>query len=553
MKDANFLLPHDLTPLVREHLDRLPESPRTDWLKEQVFSKFVSNETAPERVRRKAAVDKWLATELTNAETNLRLLTINEDFQILPRVEFADFMARVQGYCKDVLGDVPPVEVLFGSFSGGASTSRNRTVSHPARKYLGKADVTARASEWADEVLSSSPLWREFRDGLQFSIVEGNILFTVPKNTNIDRVACKEPDINMYLQKGVGDFIRRRLRSFGIDLNDQGRNRNLARKGSINNSLATIDLSSASDSITTELVFQCVPISWYVLLDSLRSHTTFIDGEPHKNEMFSSMGNGFTFELESLLFWAIAKAVAWFNRCERMSLSVYGDDIIVPTVIADQLIYALSFLGFKTNRSKSFTSGPFRESCGGHYWLGEDITPFYIKAPITRVLDVIHLCNSIRKWSERNWSILSSDLEDLWVELSSHVPKCFWGGFDLDSKFQLVTYWYPSKPRVLVPLSRKPRNLGRGGYLLWLNSKEDRADPGPMKGGSWVEPWRIIESARLGAFVQAPPAVSLQTSTDRVVYSKYASKRVYHDLRWRGSVYLHEVHPPISDATSDTG
>lgn len=528
MKDANFELPHDLIPLIHEHLNRLPETPRNDWLKKQVFTKFVSSETAPAEVRRNSAIRKWLSTERNNEATNVRLMTVDEEYNILPRVTYGQFMDKVQEYVLRILGDVPPVNVLYGTFSGGATTSRPRTESHPARKYLGKADVTMRAFEWAEEALASSPLWCELRNGLQFSVVEGNKLFTVPKTSDIDRVAAKEPDINMYLQKGVGDFIRRRLRSVGINLNDQTRNQRLARKGAATGGFATIDLSSASDSVTTELVFQCLPISWYVLLDSLRCHVTVIDGEAHVNEMFSSMGNGFTFELESLLFWAIAKAVAWFNRCEKMSLLVYGDDIIVPTIIADQLIFALSFLGFTTNEDKTFSSGPFRESCGGHYYELDDITPFYIKAPLLRLSDVIHLCNQIRKWSDRGWSILSDDLEELWEALASYVPKCFWGGFDLDSDYQLVSYWTPSKPKRLVPKQGNKLDLGDGGYLLWLNSAESRTSRG----------------------VDDDPLIaSFEVKTLKVC----SSKRVFHDRRWRGSAFLHEVHPPTTDAMSVAG
>lgn len=532
-KDANFPLPHDLTPLIRKHLLLLEPSPKADYLQEQVFSKFVSADTASPEVRRQSAIRKWLATERNNDATNVRLLTICEEYNILPRVQYSDFMDKVREYVLRVLGDTPPVEALYGAFSGGASTSRSRVHSHPARKYLGKADVTARALEWGDEVLASSSLWSTFRGGLQFSTVEGNILFTVPKNANIDRVAAKEPDINMYLQKGVGNFIRRRLRAFGIDLNNQSNNQKLAKIGSQTGGFATIDLSSASDSMTTELVFQCVPICWYTLLDSLRCHVTVIDGDPHENEMFSSMGNGFTFELESLLFWAVAKATAWFNRCERMPLLVYGDDIIVPTAIADQLIFALSILGFTTNEDKTFTSGPFRESCGGHYYNGRDISPFYIKEPVTRLVDAIHVCNQIREWSNSGFCILEDDLSELWALVASHVPKCFWGGFDVADKTRLVSYERPIKPKRLLPLKGKPVDLGHGGYLLWLNSTEGRCEQ------------------RFETFVLDPD--SLQTSQERTSYASYRSKRASTSFWYQGDLFLHEVHPPIADATSVPG
>jgi len=185
----------------------------------------------------------------------------------------------------------------------------------------------------------------------------------------------------MFIQKGIGNYFRKCLRTHNINLNDQSINRSLAREGSITGKLATLDLSSASDSVSMGLVALLLPECWCTLLDSVRSPVTIIDGDEHLNHMYSSMGNGFTFELESLLFFAITKACCYF-RGSRGVVSVYGDDIICPTDVVPELTYALSFFGFSVNSEKSYDSGPFRESCGGHYYDGFDITPFYIRKPI---------------------------------------------------------------------------------------------------------------------------------------------------------------------------
>lgn len=454
-------------------LESLPADRRRDYLLKECFSKFVSEDTAPPLVRRNAAIRKWLATERTNAATNVRLMTVSEEYQILPRVTYGAFMAKVSQIVTDVLGETPPEDALNGAFSGGASTSRPRTSSHPALKYLGQADATEAALTMVDSLFEDRPLWdsywREYSSSVR--IVQGNILFTVPKTTEIDRCACKEPDLNMYLQKGVGNYLRRRLRARGIDLNDQSRNRDLARKGSSDGTLATLDLSSASDSISTELVFQCLPVIWWSLLDSLRCGVTIIDGEEHTNEMFSSMGNGFTFELESLLFYAIARAVAYFKGISGI-ISVYGDDIICPTEIAEDLVFCLSFLGFEVNPSKSYWTGDFRESCGGHYIDGRDVTPFYVKKPITHLIDLIHLANSIRKWAvlDETFPVLDPDVEEIWFAYADMVPRRFWGGHDCADKSHLVSYWRPDAPKRLTPI-RRSVPTGTGGYLHWHDSR----------------------------------------------------------------------------------
>lgn len=443
------------------------------------MTKFVSSDTAPPVVRRTRAINKWLAAEANNEATNERLLTVDPEYNILPRVCYRTFIKKAQDIILGIIGEIVPERALIGSFSGGASTSRQRTSAHPSGKYVGEAHVTQRALDFGESLIgdSTQDLWLRLRGDNSLTVVPGNVLFTVPKNADIDRCACKEPDINMYLQKGAGDFIRNRLRSVGIDLNDQSRNSSLARQGSIDASLATIDLSSASDSITTELIFQLLPIHWYVWLDTLRSQITIIDGETHVNEMFSSMGNGFTFELESLIFYAVARAVAYFTGTSGV-LSVYGDDIIVPTEMCQDLMSVLSFLGFEPNKDKTFFEGPIRESCGGHYYNGLDITPFYIRKPISKLVDCILLANQIRKWGIiEGLEIIDCEVEDAWSFLASFVPRRLWGGHDFGDTGRLVSSWQPSSCHSLRSCTSS-RDTGVGGYLYWHDSGTRRSDRG---------------------------------------------------------------------------
>ena len=164
----------------------------------------------------------------------------------------------------------------------------------------------------------------------------------------------------MYLQKMLGDQIRMLLKWKHIDLNDQRINARLAKLGSERGDLATIDLSSASDSVTTELVKLVMPNDWFYYLDVFRSRHTDCEGTIVTPHMFSSMGNGFTFELESLLFYAITRAACYYTGSAGR-ISVYGDDIICPSQGYDAVASALAFYGFKVNAKKSFAEGPFRE------------------------------------------------------------------------------------------------------------------------------------------------------------------------------------------------
>lgn len=474
-EDSNVDLPEGLSELLIHEVANLPQTSRkAEYLQKEYLKKYVSSETDPADLRRSRAVEKWLEQELVNEVTTERLISTDPEFQILPGVQMSDFLEFARRVVTDLIGDTVPEAALIGGFSGGASTSRDRASGHPSLKYLGQAHVTHDAYQHIESVKDLVPGWAKYWDeGLEIVLVPGNVMFTVPKTTLIDRCACKEPDINMFLQKGAGRVIRNALRGIGINLNDQSRNQRLARKGSIDGRLATVDLSSASDSVTTEFVFQVLPVAWFTHLDSIRSKiTTLDDGEEHVNEMFSSMGNGFTFELESLLFYTLARSTAYFTGT-RGVISVYGDDIIVPSSMFQSFEFVLSYFGFRVNPDKSFWEGDFRESCGGHFINGHDITPFYVREPIAKLSDLIKFANNLRSWSEvTGTGICDPEYYDLWKFCSEFIHERFWGGHEDGSRYQLKS---PHRPKSRLMPMRKRWSTGTGGLLHWLNATDSRS------------------------------------------------------------------------------
>lgn len=414
--------------------------------------------------REEAAITKWLSQERKNSATNRRIQLGDVDFGW---VTSDRFLEKSREFVTQVLGPLryPAVLWLAPGHTNGASTRIKRGPNAAILKHAGKAHVSSTAeNHWHHSVKFT--VLEDQRTQHQ----ESSVLFTVPKATEIDRVACKEPEINMYLQRSIGSHIRRRLRLKGIDLNDQTINQDLARQA-LQLGLATIDLSSASDSITKQLVFELLPFEWWSLLDDLRVKTVNVKGDTHELEMFSSMGNGFTFELESLLFWALARAVAFFSR-KKGKISVYGDDIIVPTTIARRLARIFSWLGFKVNQTKSFWSGSFRESCGKHYHRGIDVTPFYLREPVSRKTDIIRLLNQLLLWDGRDFGFLSDpDIITFHMKWSEVIPRTLWGGQDPDSPAALVT---GCRPRCrFVPVTEKVEFPGEYGLLAWLTRRRD--------------------------------------------------------------------------------
>jgi len=253
----------------------------------------------------------------------------------------------------------------------------------------------------------------------------GNSIVTVSKNSKTDRVIAIEPGINLWFQKAIGSMIRRRLNRSGIDLQDQSINQEWSRLGSLRDSgLSTVDFSSASDSISSEVVRELLPPRWFQIMDACRSRFGTSPIGARKWNKFSSMGNGFTFELESLIFYAAAEAVKEYLGVQGPT-SVYGDDVIIPSATFDLFSSYSNFLGFRVNKRKSFSSGYFRESCGSHYFDGVDCKPIFLKERIRYVEAFYKLANGIRMLAHRCNSNRSCDSRflDCWRYLYFGVPE----------------------------------------------------------------------------------------------------------------------------------
>jgi len=147
-----------------------------------------------------------------------------------------------------------------------------------------------------------------------------------PKTTDCSRMICVEPSLNMFFQLGLGAVLEDRLRTyFKVDLRNQPfKNRRLAQLGSKTGNFSTIDLSSASDSISIELCRQILPGWFFDTLMELRSSQTEIDGRPVTLEMISTMGNGFTFPLQTIIFAVLLELSTSLTTCGLMTFSRTG-------------------------------------------------------------------------------------------------------------------------------------------------------------------------------------------------------------------------------------
>lgn len=243
----------------------------------------------------------------------------------------------------------------------------------PYDEYL-FASPSHLARDWT--VLSSIPKVDRFYDQALF----------VPKKYEQLRGISLVPPTPMYFQLGLARWFKQRYRSphlrHELDLTDQQRNRDLARKASIDGNNVTLDLKAASDSLKWRLVawlLADVPTMRDALF-ATRSVGTKYQSDTQDYECYAPMGNGTCFPVQTLVFWALAKAATAVALGRDSRVSVYGDDIICPRKASAAVVQVLEMVGLQVNQDKSFVTGFFRESCGGDYFRGHDVSPVRVRS-----------------------------------------------------------------------------------------------------------------------------------------------------------------------------
>lgn len=303
----------------------------------------------------------------------------------------------------------------------GATTSVRGIGSIPSQKYDGEIHLTQGLVPFLHTV--QGELWWETTRKNPKTVVEGNRFTTVPKNAKTDRGICIEPGLNLFVQLGIGALMRRALQRSGVDLNHTADTNRLLAGQAWSKNLATIDLSQASDSVASVLVTQLLPPRWSHLLGLARSPSTLIDGQRVVLEKHSSMGNGYTFELETILFLALVRT--FVPPEEHELVSVFGDDIICPQAYAPIVIEALKYCGFEVNGEKSFLAGSFFESCGRDFFQGVPVRPFYLRqTQDSGIPFMLQVANRLRLYAQMR-GVFGCDarFKQLWSACVEQVPK----------------------------------------------------------------------------------------------------------------------------------
>lgn len=375
------------------------------------------------------AIKKFLASEHRCKRVNQRCRAKRRRFD-----HNAQFWHYARTYIERTIGPKPDLEAIcrLCDFTAGASMGVHGNATNLARKLYAKTwSCTPTALPYAMTALWLNVHARDcilpgtvkcydpdlFRDLVRrkVELTSCNNITFVPKTAKTHRSIAVEPLLNGFVQKGIDVYLRRCLAKVNINLQDQTPNQALAFAGSLENSVnpyCTIDLASASDSLAIEVVRDLVPPEWFDFLADIRAPRYNLHGQDYHYEKFCSMGNGFCFPLQTLIFASVCYAALRICGDNVRSFAVYGDDIVVPQNVALLVIERLRDLGFSINRDKTFITGPFRESCGRDWFQGRDVRPVSLDKPLD---DIRQLC------AFHNGTYRSAYVEDLFHEVRQYL------------------------------------------------------------------------------------------------------------------------------------
>lgn len=383
-----------------------------DYVLTEFLSKYIFEDNAEIHLQ-EAALQRFNTAEHLCSETNILFEAYTSGAAMPLSREVHEVLHLAARKIGELLGQHDPYQGFDECKWGPGSTASisAELASRVTKVCEGRISVTKDGIAPLRALLSLDPFWLEARgltcDGPtsfldihdHYVVNDFSKLTFVPKNAKTHRIIGAEPTANVFMQLGIAQVLRRALRSVGVNLNDQSINQRAARQSSITGKTVTVDESMASDLVSRELVGFLLPPDWHYVLALVRTPyyylrsegATLLKGEFHK---WSSMGNGYTFELESLIFWALAQSSIEISGVSGRA-RIYGDDIILPTKSYRLLSDVFRFTGFLVNEEKTHTEGYFRESCGEHYFNGFCVTPVFQRDRVTSLSELIRLHNRL--------------------------------------------------------------------------------------------------------------------------------------------------------------
>lgn len=287
-------------------------------------------------------------------------------------------------------------------------------------------------------------------------------LLFVPKDSRGPRTIVREPFDSLRFQMGFHHRIRRYLeyRSLGrIQFTDQSIFQDLARRASSGEfPLSTLDLKSASDSLSSRVVFGLLRGTGLAthIAKFRTSECRLPGGQKIQLNKLAGMGSGYTFPLMALVIYCTI--VNELGIKYSSNVWVYGDDIIVPSWGYERACNALARVGLQVNVNKSYCRSAFRESCGGDYLNGIDVTPSRLSLTFANIRSV---GNTLYPGSS------APDVDSFLYKLERHCQEIPWA-------LNTCAYLYGYIEAHLGPLPIKEKGspvLGRVGLIADYDDK----------------------------------------------------------------------------------
>lgn len=402
--------PEDVRTEVRAFLDvedSLPE-PHTVWAAEAPSSQdFVQ-----------AYKGGFTATCTLKEDAPDHGIGVEESFRLLEALDY------VSGVLASTLGPYDPSEWQHRHGPGAVSERPGTFNKYQFSNWSARLDS---AFSFSDHAVHDYMAWVDEISRRECSSLEHpSRMIAVPKTLLKPRLIAAEPTEHVWCQQNLRHYMYSRfdrtwIRKF-VRLKDRDLNRDLARSGSSDGQLATVDLSAASDRVTCDVVGSMFRSNPGLLraLHACRTRSMVISQDLAGQEetislkKFSTMGSAVTFPVETLWFLCVTLSAVLVRRKMAFTVknlvslagevAVYGDDIVVPVDSVKHLLRGLELTFSKPNPDKTFWTGMFRESCGLDSLGGVDVSPTYLNRVPERVKpESIASCIDTRNNFHRKW------------------------------------------------------------------------------------------------------------------------------------------------------
>jgi hypothetical protein len=287
----------------------------------------------------------------------------------------------------------------------------------------------------------------------------------VPKTWKALREITPDTHLGSFFSNGLGKVFELRLNDANLPIRRlQEWHKKRVKGASVDRKHATGDMSVASASILWDLLNWVLPRKWLSVVKLGRIPYIKRDGKGPLiwQPSFAGMGIGFTFTLQTLVFYGLVQAIKELLGVTKGRVSVYGDDLIYPSEIHSYVSAVFPGLRLKMNLDKTYVQSHFRESCGADFYHGIDVRPCNIEGSSQHLSDrsfraFLYKLRSglLNRWdaSEIPTTLLLIDKALMCLGEIFVVPASFpdYSGIRSESPHvNMPWYYWVAKPRYVV-------------------------------------------------------------------------------------------------------